>query len=161
MDKVQPLTRPITEMDALRLNYWLSKFIQEVAKCLKDPYPLKTLYQIVCCIRRLMVEKNPAIEFNPLDSSEKRCVNWCYCRGGPFDILKLKRDCLSVNIDPKWTFCGTSSKLEFRSCFRCTGCFQSNINIACRNTQNAARKYHSLLRITHNKIIHSLMNKGK
>ena len=94
LDKVQPLTRPITEMDALTLNYWLSKFIQEVAKCSRDPYPPKTLYQIVCCIRRLMVEKNPAIEFNPLDSSEKRCVNWRYWRGGPFDFLKLRRDCL-------------------------------------------------------------------
>ena len=90
LDKVQPLTRPITEMDALTLNYWLSKFVQEVAKCSKDPYPPKTLYQIVCGIRRFMVEKNPAIEFNPLDSSDKRCVNWRYWRGGPFDILKLK-----------------------------------------------------------------------
>ena len=35
-----------------------------------------------------------------------------------------------------------------RNFHRCTGCFQSNINIACRNTQNAARKYHSLLKIT-------------
>ena len=30
LDKVQPLTWPITEMDALTLNYWLSKFVQEV-----------------------------------------------------------------------------------------------------------------------------------
>ena len=41
LDKVQPLTRPITEMDALTLNYWLSKLVQEVAKCSKDPYPPK------------------------------------------------------------------------------------------------------------------------
>ena len=27
--KVQPLTQPITEMDALTLNYWLSKFVQQ------------------------------------------------------------------------------------------------------------------------------------
>ena len=81
LDKVQPLTRPITEMDALTLNYWLSKFVQEVAKCSKDPCPSKALYQIVCGIRRFMVEKNPAIEFNPLDSSDKRCVNWRYWRG--------------------------------------------------------------------------------
>ena len=27
-----------------------------------------------------------------------------------------------------------------RNFYRCTGCFESNINIACRNTQNAARK---------------------
>ncbi|CAH3182597.1 unnamed protein product [Porites evermanni] len=58
-------------MDALTLNYWLSKFVQEVAKCSKDPYLPKTLYQIVCGIRRFMVEKNPAIEFNPSDSSDK------------------------------------------------------------------------------------------
>ena len=37
-----------------------------------------------------MVEKNPAIEFNRLDSSDKRCVNRRYRRGGPLDILKLK-----------------------------------------------------------------------
>ena len=41
-----------------------------------------TLYQIVCGIRRFMVEKNPAIEFSPLDSSDKSCVNWRYWRGG-------------------------------------------------------------------------------
>ena len=82
LHKVQPLTQPITEMDALTFNYWLSKFVQEVAKSSKDPYPPKTLYQIVCGIRRFMVEKNPAIEFNPLDSSDKRCVNWRYWRGG-------------------------------------------------------------------------------
>ena len=90
LDKVQPLTRPITEMDALMLNYWLSKFVQEVLKWSKDPCPRKTLYQIVCGIRRFMVEKNSAIKFNPLDSSDKRCVNWRYWRGVPFDILKLK-----------------------------------------------------------------------
>ena len=45
--------------------------------------------------------------------------------------------------------------------YRCTGCFQSNINIACRNNKNAACKYHSLLKITHDKTIHSLINKGK
>ena len=78
-------------MDALTLNYWLSIFFQEVAKCSKDPYPPKTLYQIVCGICRFMVQKNPAIEFNPLESSDKRCVNWNYWRGGPFDILKLRK----------------------------------------------------------------------
>ena len=41
LDKVQPITRPITEMDALMLNYWLSTFVQEVAECSKDPYPSK------------------------------------------------------------------------------------------------------------------------
>ncbi|CAH3015010.1 unnamed protein product [Porites evermanni] len=76
-------------MDALTLNYWLSKFVQEVAKCSKDPYPPKTLYQIVCSIRRFLVEKNPAFEFNLFsDSSDKRCVNWRYWRGEPFAIFR-------------------------------------------------------------------------
>lgn len=57
LDKVQPLTQPITKMDALMLNYWLSKFVQELAKCSKDPYP-KKLYQIVCSIFWFMQIKN-------------------------------------------------------------------------------------------------------
>ena len=81
LHKVQSLTKPVTDMDALMLKYWLSKFIQEVAKSSKDPYPPKTLYQIVCGICQFMVEKNPAIKFNPLDSSDKRCMNWRYWRG--------------------------------------------------------------------------------
>ena len=85
-------------MDELTLNYWLSTFVQEVAKCSKGPYPSKTLYQIVCGIHRFMVEKNPAIQFNSLDSSDKRCVNWRYWRGGPFDILKLKEIALNFSL---------------------------------------------------------------
>ena len=30
LHKVQPLTLPVTDMDALTFNYWLSKFVQEV-----------------------------------------------------------------------------------------------------------------------------------
>ena len=36
---------------------------------------------------------------------------------------------------------------------RFAACFQSYINIACRSTQNAARTYQTLLKITHNKNI--------
>ena len=90
LDKVRSLTQPITEMDALTLNYWFSKFVKEVAKCSKDPYPLKTLHQIVSSICRFMVGKNPAIEFNPLDSSGKRCVNWSYWRGGPLRCPSIR-----------------------------------------------------------------------
>ena len=43
--------------------------------------------------------------------------------------------------------------------YRCTGCFQSNIT--CRNTQNAAGKYPSVLKITQNKTINSFINKGE
>ena len=82
-----------------------SKFVQEVAKCSKDPYPLKTLYQIACGICQLMVAKNPAIEFNPLDSSYKSHLNWQYWRGGVMytaDLLQAQHEIkhvwrLSVN----------------------------------------------------------------
>ena len=60
--------------------------------------PFKTVYQIVCGIRRFMVEKNPAVQFNLLDSSDKRCVNGHYWRGGPFDILKLKEIALNFSL---------------------------------------------------------------
>ena len=73
---IQPFTVPVTGMDALTLNYWLSRFVQEVAKSSKDPYPPKTLNQIVCGIRRFMVEKNPAIEFNPWTLRQK--VSSCH-----------------------------------------------------------------------------------
>jgi len=77
-------------MDPLTLNYWLSKFVQEVAKGSKDSYPLEMLYQIVCGICRFMVKTNPAIELNSLDSSDKTCVNWRYWRGGTVVISKVK-----------------------------------------------------------------------
>ena len=38
-----------------------------------------------------MVEKNPAIEFNPSDSSDKRCVNWRYWRGDRLIFQNLHR----------------------------------------------------------------------
>ena len=32
IEKVQPLNTPLLHMDATSLNYWLTKFLQEVAK---------------------------------------------------------------------------------------------------------------------------------
>ena len=49
-------------------------------------------------IRRFMVENNPAVHFSPLDSSYKRCMNWRYWRGGPFDMLKLKEIALNFSL---------------------------------------------------------------
>ena len=73
LHKVQSLEFPLLEMDALSLNYWLAKFIQEVAKPSKERYPPRTIYQIVCGIRRFMEEKNANLDFNLLDASDKRC----------------------------------------------------------------------------------------
>ena len=49
---VVQLSTSIEEMDALTLNYWLSKFVMEVAKKSGERYPPKTFYGIVGGIRR-------------------------------------------------------------------------------------------------------------
>ena len=54
-------------------NEVVAKFIQEVAKPSKERYPPRTIYQIVCGIRRFMEEKNANLDFNLLDASDKRC----------------------------------------------------------------------------------------
>ena len=57
-----------------RLNDWMTKFVQGVAKPSKERYPPKTLFQIVCSIRRYLSEKNLGDqELNPLDSTDKWC----------------------------------------------------------------------------------------
>ena len=59
-------------MDALSLNYCLSKFLTEVAEKTSERYPVKTIYGIVCGIRRHLEEKNGAEALNPLDYSDRR-----------------------------------------------------------------------------------------
>ena len=71
--EVQSLEVQFLEMDVLRLKYWLAKFIKEVAKPSKERYPLRTIYQVMCGIRRFMEEKNANLDFNLLDASDKRC----------------------------------------------------------------------------------------
>ena len=70
---VQSLEIPLFQMEARSVNYWLRKFVQEVAKPSKERNPPKTVYQIVCGLRRFMEEKNEKMDFNPVDASDKRC----------------------------------------------------------------------------------------
>ena len=63
---VQSLQIPLFQMSAVSVNYWLTKFVQEVAKPSKERYPPKTLYQIVCGLPRFMEEKNEKMDFNPV-----------------------------------------------------------------------------------------------
>jgi len=44
----------------------------EVAKKTGERYPAKTIYGIVCGIRRHLEEKNGAEALNPLDISDRR-----------------------------------------------------------------------------------------
>ena len=44
LHKVAQLSTSIEEMDAVTLNYWLSKFVTEVAKKSGEGYPPKTIH---------------------------------------------------------------------------------------------------------------------
>ena len=48
LHKGAQLSSSIEELDAVTLNYWLSKFETEVAKKSGETYPPKTVYRIVC-----------------------------------------------------------------------------------------------------------------
>ena len=69
LHKVGVLSTRIEDMDALSLNYWLSKFL---AKKSGERYPPTTVYGIVFGIRRYLEEKNGAEGLNALDNCDKR-----------------------------------------------------------------------------------------
>jgi len=62
----------LEEMDALSFNYWLAKFIQEVANKKGGRYPPRTVYGIVCGLKKHLEEVKGASAFNPLDYKDKR-----------------------------------------------------------------------------------------
>ena len=72
LSKVQSLCTDLANMDANALNYWLSKFVQEVANSEGKVYPARTLYGIICGIRRHLEETVGSEALNPLDASDKR-----------------------------------------------------------------------------------------
>ena len=81
LHKVTAVSVDIAGMDALSLNYWLSKFVMEVAKKSGERYPPKSVYGIICALKRYLEEKNGSEALNPLDASDKRYLttfrpNW-------------------------------------------------------------------------------------
>ena len=72
LHKFTALSADIAGMDALSLNYWLSKFVMEVAKKSGGRYPPKTVYGIICALTRYLEEKNGSEALNPLDTSDKK-----------------------------------------------------------------------------------------
>ena len=72
LHKVTALSADIAGMDALSLNYWLSKFVMEVAKKSGGICPPKTVYGIICALKRYLEKKNRSEALNPLDASDKR-----------------------------------------------------------------------------------------
>ena len=72
LHKVNPVSCEIEDMDAISLNYWLTKFVMEVAKDSGERYPLRTVYRIVCGLKCHLGDKNGDEVLNPLDAYDKR-----------------------------------------------------------------------------------------
>ena len=53
--KTKVLTESIENMNAKSINYWLWKFVQEVADKSGGRYPSRTLYNIICGLKRFFV----------------------------------------------------------------------------------------------------------
>ena len=69
--KVQSLSTDLANMDANTLNYWLSKFVQEFTNSEGKLYPARTLYGIICGIRRHLEATVGNEALNPLDALDK------------------------------------------------------------------------------------------
>ena len=72
LHKVNPVSCEIEDMDAISLNYWLTKFVMEVAKDSGERYPPRTVYGIVCGVKRYLGDKNGDEALNPLDAHGKK-----------------------------------------------------------------------------------------
>ena len=66
----------LDELSAESLNFWLSKFVQKVAKKNGERYPPRTIYSIVSGINRYLAEANPNNSVNILDKAERRYVQY-------------------------------------------------------------------------------------
>ncbi len=69
--KVQNLDTNIVNMTTGSLNFWLSRFIQEVVKANGERYPARTLYGIVCGLKRYLQEESD-LPVSILDKNETR-----------------------------------------------------------------------------------------
>ena len=73
-EKVQRLDTILTSMTTESLNFWLSKFMQEVCKQNGKRYPARTHYSIVCGIQRHLQIQNGSLAISLLAKDEVRYV---------------------------------------------------------------------------------------
>ena len=83
----------MVEMSVLSINYWLTKFVQEVAKPSKERYPPKTLYGIISGIRDFLAEQKPSEDINSLNASDKRYDLTDDFKQGTHIVFKLRSCC--------------------------------------------------------------------
>ena len=71
--RVQSLEKKLEDLDSLSLDYWLTKFVQEVANIKNGGRcQSRSLYGIVCGLKQKLEDVNGGNALNPLDSSDKR-----------------------------------------------------------------------------------------
>ena len=70
--RVQSLEEKLEDLDSLSLNCWLTKFVQEVTNMNGGRYLSRSLYGIVCGLKRYLEDVNGRNALSPLDSSDKR-----------------------------------------------------------------------------------------
>ena len=58
LHRAQSLEEKLEDVDSLSLNYWLTKFVQEVANKNDGRYPPRSLYGIVCGLKRHLEDVN-------------------------------------------------------------------------------------------------------
>lgn len=75
---IEDLTTKLEDMRAETLNFWLSKFVQEVAKQNGVRYPPRSIYLIICGISRHLSEKNGSQAVEILNKNERRFVTIQY-----------------------------------------------------------------------------------
>ena len=73
LHKVNSVSCEMEDMDAISLNYWFTKFVMElkVAKDSGERYQPRTVYAIVCGLKRHLGGKNGDEALNPLDARDK------------------------------------------------------------------------------------------
>jgi hypothetical protein len=62
----------ITKMNALSLNFWLTKFVQEVCKVDGVRYPSRSSYSICCGLQRHLDDINAGDAIKVLSKNESR-----------------------------------------------------------------------------------------
>ena len=66
--EIQIVSTAIEDMTTLSLNYWLSKFANKSG----GHYPSRTLYGLVCGLKRYLGNVHGGAALNPLDITDKR-----------------------------------------------------------------------------------------
>ena len=83
LHKVCALSADIAAMDVLSLNYWLSKFVMEVAKKSGERYPPKSVYGIICSLywcKLIKIHVSWSVSWSVFELTSD--VSWSVCSLG-------------------------------------------------------------------------------